>query len=83
MVKIEKVIVESLENAGCNNGNYPNYTVLFINEDTKRVEKFEGMTCRCGNGCSETDRLPREGMEFYNMKEYEMWLYDDFMIESK
>ena len=47
--------VEVLENAGCNNGNYPSYRVL--NLDGEVVEG--GITCNCGKGCSDTDDISK------------------------
>lgn len=29
-MEIKKIIIEELENEGCNNGNYPRYTVVLI-----------------------------------------------------
>jgi hypothetical protein len=43
--------IEELENAGCNNGNYPSYTV----KDQNGTIVAQGVSCRCGRGCSETD----------------------------
>lgn len=48
---MEKVYVENLKNAGCNNGNYPKYEI----RTGDRVVK-SGITCRCGAGCMGTDR---------------------------
>jgi hypothetical protein len=52
MKKKFEVIVEALEDAGCNNGRYPEYRVMV---DGKVVAA--GVTCRCGRGCSGTDDL--------------------------
>ena len=58
-MKVTNVFVEELENAGCNNGNYPEFTATL--EDGTVVT---GVTCRCGNGCSGTERLPKVGEEW-------------------
>lgn len=67
MIKIRRIEVEDLENAGCNNGNYPEYTVYFDNG-----EKYNGVTCRCGAGCSGMDRICklRNGMDFESMDDF-------------
>ena len=52
MKKKFEVIVEALQDAGCNNGRYPGYKVV---SDGKVVAT--GITCRCGRGCSGTDDL--------------------------
>lgn len=66
MLEIINVQVEELENAGCNNGNYPEYSVK-----TSDGQIFHGITCRCGSGCSCTDRLPSVGMVFQSDEEFE------------
>lgn len=45
------------ENAGCNNGNYP----LWSGIDAETGNPLNGLTCRCGNGCSGTDRIVSDG----------------------
>ena len=52
MKKKFEIIVEVMEDAGCNNGRYPGYKVV---SDGKVVAA--GITCRCGRGCSGTDDL--------------------------
>lgn len=66
MLKITKIEVETLENAGCNNGNYPEYTLYFENGKT-----YTGITCRCHAGCSGTDNIRniKVGMEFADFEE--------------
>lgn len=59
MMRVVDVWVESIEDAGCTNGNYPAYEVTFNTGDV-----CCGTTCRCGNGCSGTDRLPVMGQIF-------------------
>ena len=54
MKKKFEVIVEALQDAGCNNGRYPEYRVFRVG-DGKAVAA--GITCRCGRGCSGTDDL--------------------------
>lgn len=58
-MEIKKIIIEELENEGCNNDNYPRYTVVFDNG-----EEAHGRTCRCRRGCSGTDCL--DGLEVGN-----------------
>ena len=62
MVKILAINVEYLEDAGCDNGNYPEYKMT-IDIDGK-IDHIEGLTCRCRHGCSGTDALPEIGREF-------------------
>ena len=64
-MKVTNIIIEELKNAGCNNGQYPEYTVTFDTGET-----YSGITCNCGNGCSGTDRLPKIGQQFQS---YEDW----------
>ena len=68
MIKIVDINLETIENAGCNNGNYPGFAVLFDDDSVAG-----GSTCRCGNGCSDTDKLPVIGMEFASLDEYYDW----------
>ena len=68
MVKVKNVKVLDMENMGCNNGNYPTYIVTFTNGN-----QASGLTCRCGNGCSNTDRLPSEGMTFDSEQGLREW----------
>jgi hypothetical protein len=49
-MKIKFIEIESMENAGCNNGNYPGYRITLENG-----EQIMGITCNCGKGCAETD----------------------------
>ena len=53
---IKNIEIEQLVNAGCNNGNYPQMEIHLSNGDI-----VPSMTCRCGNGCSGTDRVPEIG----------------------
>lgn len=66
-MKITNIEYQETSNAGCNNGNYIPYTVTFDNG-----EVYESETCRCGNGCSGTDRTNHLeiGMEFANWDEF-------------
>lgn len=59
MKKIISVEIENIDNPGCNNGNYPE---MVVTAEDGRV--YHGMTCRCGNGCSDTDRVPEIGADF-------------------
>ena len=56
-IKILNLEIEDLENAGCNNGNYPTWT----GTSAETGQKISGVTCRCGSGCSNTDRIEWEG----------------------
>ena len=47
------LVIEELENAGCNNGNYPKYEIQ--NEKGETIKK--GITCNCHKGCSNTDNV--------------------------
>ena len=67
MVKILKVEVQDLEDAGCDNGNYPEYRMT-IDIDGK-IDHIEGNTCRCHHGCSGTDALPEVGQEFEDVSD--------------
>ena len=72
MIKILNVEVEDLENAGCNNGNYPRYVITYDNNG--KTETIEGITCRCRKGCSNTDCI--EGIEVGNTYENEEEIFD-------
>ena len=69
MLKIMDIEMLELENGepGCNNGNYPGYTVTFDDGTT-----YEGTTCACGMGCSGTDCIAhlRIGSTFEDMDEF-------------
>ena len=54
---------EEMENAGCNNGNYPAWTG--VTEDGKKIG---GISCRCCAGCSNTDRFKVIGEDIYLIK---------------
>lgn len=64
MIKVTDIQVEDLENAGCNNGNYPRVTITL---DTGEV--LEGHTCGCTRGCSRTWCLPKAGNWFKSKEE--------------
>jgi hypothetical protein len=69
VIKVEYNITDMDKDAiGCNNGNYPWYAVTLENGTV-----IEGLTCRCGNGCSGTDRLPNIGDEWYEDRMEEVW----------
>lgn len=74
-IKILGIVVEDLDNAGCNNGNYPYVTIK-----TNRGD-WHGDTCNCGRGCSGTWNINNleVGMEFANDNELldELEPYDD------
>jgi hypothetical protein len=56
---------EYWDGCGCNNGQYPRYWVLFKGKVVR-----EGITCRCGKGCSNTDCVRDD------------WGYHDTVIEE-
>ena len=65
MMKVTKVEIEPMENAGCNNGNYPTVTVTFSDG-----EEYSAFTCRCHKGCSGTIRVPKVGMKFNDIHDF-------------
>lgn len=68
MIKVMAVEIEGRENPGCTNGNYPMVTLTLL--DGTDVVPIHGLTCRCGNGCSNTWRTrDLEGMAFHSMSE--------------
>ena len=52
---------EEYETLGCNNGNYNGKWEIHLSDGTIRT--ISGV-CRCGNGCSDTIRLPGIGCNF-------------------
>lgn len=64
-IRIIKIEIEENPNCGCNNGKFENFCVTFDNGT-----QYNGYTCRCGNGCSNSDRLPEVGMEFDNKRHF-------------
>lgn len=77
MIKVLGVTVEAMENAGCNNGNYPHVEIELSNGETLR-----GYTCRCGRGCSNTWRLPDVGAQFDSTDELYRFLRNEPPIED-
>ena len=69
MLKVKSIRVEELYNGGCNNGNYPRYTIILDND-----LQVMGMTCNCSRGCSNTDRLPSEGAVFKSEQDLRKYL---------
>lgn len=69
MKVIDIFFVEENPNVGCSNGEFEVYRAIF---DTGFVH--EGCTCRCGNGCAGTDRLPKIGMSFRDVSEFEEYI---------
>ncbi len=49
MMQVKSLEIEDLDNAGCNNGNYPIFRAITFND-----QEIAGITCRCGRGCSNT-----------------------------
>ena len=64
-MKVIKIEFEQMDNAGCNNGNYPEYTVSF-DDGTG----YTGITCRCGRGCHGLDRIPEINQVFMNISDF-------------
>jgi len=58
-VKLINFRVDYVENAGCNNGNYPTWTAEINGKTTG------GIVCRCRNGCSDTDRIVESNGEYF------------------
>ncbi|WP_054697719.1 hypothetical protein [Syntrophomonas palmitatica] len=52
-MKIINLEIMSIENPGCNNGNYPPW----IGVKAETGEVVTGQTCNCLAGCSGQDRL--------------------------
>ena len=71
MLVIKSIEIMELENAGCNNGNYPEYTVYFTNG-----ENYTGLTCRCLSGCSRTECILdlETGMVFDTIEDFENFI---------
>jgi hypothetical protein len=64
MVELKKgytLSIEDIDNPGCNNGNYPAWSIT--NPRGQVVAK--GITCRCGRGCSGTDCI-RDDWGYYD-----------------
>lgn len=72
MLKVLNIEVEDLPNAGCNNGNYPEFTLIY--SDNGHIDSLTGITCGCGCGCSNTCRLPKIGEKFANKAELDDYL---------
>ena len=53
MITVKDIIIQELDNAGCNNGQYPKVHV------TTSEGFIRGYTCRCGKGCSGTWNINR------------------------
>lgn len=70
-MKVKNIYIEDLQDAGCNNGNYPRYIVEFDNGHT-----HAGITCRCGSGCSNTNRLPEDGQEFDSINDFLAYIHE-------
>ncbi len=74
-IRILEISVEDMDNAGCNNGNYPMVTIKTNHGD------WHGDTCNCHRGCSGTWNISNleVGMEFVNDNELldELEPYDD------
>jgi hypothetical protein len=64
-MKIKSIEIESTENAGCNNGNYPEYKITLEGGTT-----VTGITCACGKGCANTDFVAYKIGDEYKGAEY-------------
>ena len=75
MIKIKKIEIEALENAGCNNGNCPSVEITFDNG-----KFYHDITCRCHRGCANTLCVENfvDGDEF---QDYEAFL--DYAWEGR
>jgi hypothetical protein len=62
MIKVLSIDIEDMDNAGCNNGNYPEFLMKY--SDNGKISSFEGLTCACRKGCSGTMRVPEVGDTF-------------------
>ena len=67
MIKVKEIIIDKMENEGCNNGNYPHFE-MYLDCNNKTMY-YEGNTCRCRKGCSGTCRLPKVGQTFRDAEE--------------
>ena len=64
MKEISNFKIETLENPGCNNGNYTRWT------GTVDGQEAHGQTCRCRKGCAGTDELiERDGKVYLNLSD--------------
>jgi hypothetical protein len=63
--RIINITIEHLDEAGCNNGNYPAWEGT-LPDGTKTG----GVTCRCMGGCSNTDRFEDVTYELGTMSGY-------------
>ena len=62
MLTVKSIGIEKLDQAGCNNGNYPAYTIELSDGII-----ISGLTCRCQSGCSNTDKLPPINSKFNDL----------------
>ena len=62
MIKVKSVIIEELENPGCNNGNYPMVSVHTTNGD------YHGLTCNCRKGCAIPGMFLTSKVKSFQMK---------------
>ena len=69
MLKVKDIIIERVDNAGCNNGNYPKVSIVLGSGET-----LTGRTCNCNRGCSGTWCLPRIGCVFADMDDLHEYL---------
>ena len=68
-VKVMNVYVDWEENANCETGRFSEFDVVLSN-----YALYKGITCPCGKGCCNTDKLPKIGMKFKSVKDFENYL---------
>ena len=76
MIEVKELRFEEVMDPGCNNGNWQPATVITFDSDEKVVREHQIITCRCGKGCSGTDRCPDVGMTFKNLGSLLDWMYE-------
>ena len=69
MLIVKRIVLEELDNGGCNNGHYPRYIITLDNS-----LQVMGMTCNCNRGCSNTDTLPAVGAVFKSEQDLNKYL---------
>ena len=62
MYCVFEMTIEALENAGCNNGNYPRVELKLSNGKV-----LHGNTCKCQSGCSNTWRLQKGSTHIFDL----------------
>ena len=75
MIKIIDIQVEDMDNAGCNNGNYPTARIVYTGGKIAPVMTMEVQTCGCHKGCHGLACLPTIGQTFKSFKDLNDWVY--------